>query len=224
LLAVGVMLDDCTSDNGPLMVVPGSHRGPIFDHHAEGHFCGAIDPGAIRDEIARAVPLTGRAGSMSFHHVRLVHGSAQNISSLPRTLLLYEYAAADAWPLMGVSDFADFNARLVIGEPSIEPRVAPVPVRMPLPPARSQGSIYENQSDASRLPGHRRARSRSAHLAACAVAHRLSACGSLPSSPPPCCRPWCGVPASPGRSEQPRGSSAWRRAGSRRCGRWTSRR
>jgi len=87
---------------------------------------------------------------MSFHHVRLVHGSAQNISSLPRTLLLYEYAAADAWPLMGVSDFADFNARLVTGEPSIEPRVAPVPVRMPLPPARSQGSIYENQSDASR--------------------------------------------------------------------------
>ncbi len=150
LLAVGVMLDDCTSDNGPLMVVPGSHRGPIFDHHADGYFCGAIDPVAIRDEIARAVPLTGRAGSMSFHHVRLVHGSAQNVSSLPRTLLLYEYGAADAWPLMGVSDFADFKARLVTGEPSIEPRVAPVPVRMPLPPARSQGSIYENQSDASR--------------------------------------------------------------------------
>jgi len=150
LLAVGVMLDDCTSDNGPLMVVPGSHRGPIFDHHADGYFCGAIDPATIRDEIARAVPLTGRAGSMSFHHVRLVHGSAQNVSSLPRTLLLYEYGAADAWPLMGVSDLADFDARLVTGEPSIEPRVAPAPVRMPLPPARSQGSIYENQSDAAR--------------------------------------------------------------------------
>jgi phytanoyl-CoA hydroxylase len=150
LLAVGVMLDDCTSDNGPLMVVPGSHRGPIFDHHADGYFCGAIDPAAIRDEIARAVPLTGRAGSMSFHHVRLVHGSAQNVSSLPRTLLLYEYGAADAWPLLGVSDFADFNARLVTGAPSVEPRVVSAPVRMPLPAARSQGSIYENQSDASR--------------------------------------------------------------------------
>ena len=108
LLAVGVMLDDCTSDNGPLLVVPGTHRGPTFDHHTGDHhagryFCGAIDPAAIRDEIARAVPLTARAGSMSFHHVRLVHGSAQNVSSLPRTLLLYEYGAADAWPLMGVS-------------------------------------------------------------------------------------------------------------------------
>ncbi len=150
LLAVGVMLDDCGSDNGPLLVVPGSHRGPTFDHHADGRFCGAIDPAAIRDEIARAVPLTGRAGSMSFHHVRLVHGSAQNVSSLPRTLLLYEYGAADAWPLMGVPDLADFDARLITGAPTIEPRVVPAPVRLPLPPALRQGSIYENQSDASR--------------------------------------------------------------------------
>ncbi len=149
LLAVGVMLDDCTSDNGPLLVVPGSHRGPVFDHHADGYFCGAIDPAAIRDLIARAVPLTGRAGSMSFHHVRLVHGSAQNVSSLPRTLLLYEYSAADAWPLMGVSDLAAFDARLITGAPTVEPRVVSTPVRMPLPPARHQGSIYENQSDAA---------------------------------------------------------------------------
>ena len=150
LLAVGVMLDDCTLDNGPLLVVPGSHRGPIHDHHASGYFCGAIDPAAIEAEIARAVPLIGSAGSMSFHHVRLLHGSAQNVSHLPRALLLYEYAAADAWPLMGVADFADFNARLVAGEPTIEPRVRPAPVRMPLPPALHQGSIYENQTDAAR--------------------------------------------------------------------------
>jgi phytanoyl-CoA hydroxylase len=151
LLAVGVMLDDAISDNGPLMVVPGSHRGPIFDHHADGYFCGAIDPATVKDELARAVPLTGRAGSMSFHHVRLLHGSAQNVSKLPRALLLYEYAAADAWPLMGVKDLAEFDGRLVSGAPSIEPRVAPVPVRMPLPPALSQGSIYENQTAARRF-------------------------------------------------------------------------
>ncbi len=150
LLAVGVMLDDCTSDNGPLMVVPGSHRGPVFDHHAGGCFCGAIDPAVIRDEIARAVPLTGRAGSMSFHHVRLVHGSAQNVSSLPRTLLLYEYGAADAWPIMGVPDLVAFDARLITGAPTLVPRMVLAPVRIPLPPARRQGSIYENQSDAAR--------------------------------------------------------------------------
>jgi len=150
VLAVGVMLDDCTEKNGPLLVVPGSHRGPIYDHHTNGYFCGAVDPAAIEVEIARAVALTGSAGSMSFHHVRMLHGSAQNVSDRPRALLLYEYAAADAWPLMGVADFADFNARLVTGEPTIEPRVRPAPVRMPLPPALHQGSIYENQTDTSR--------------------------------------------------------------------------
>jgi ectoine hydroxylase-related dioxygenase (phytanoyl-CoA dioxygenase family) len=150
LLAVGVMLDDCTLENGPLLVVPKSHTGPIWDHHADGYFCGAVDPVTIKAEIDRAVPLTGTAGSMSFHHVRLLHGSAQNVSDRPRALLLYEYGAADAWPLMGVKDLADFDARLITGEPSIVPRVTPAPVRMPLPPAIHQGSIYENQTDASR--------------------------------------------------------------------------
>jgi ectoine hydroxylase-related dioxygenase (phytanoyl-CoA dioxygenase family) len=146
LLAVGVMLDDCALENGPLLVMPGSHRGPVWDHHQDGAFCGAMDAGATPLRFADAVPLTAPAGSMSFHHVRLVHGSAQNLSDRPRTLLLYEYAAADAWPLLGVPDLAAFDAKLVAGAPTITPRVEPVPVRMPLPPARRQGSIYENQS------------------------------------------------------------------------------
>jgi hypothetical protein len=105
-----------------------------------------VDPAEIADQIPRAVPLTGPAGSMSFHHVRTMHGSAQNVSDRPRNLLLYEVAAADAWPLMGVKDLAEFDSRLLTGQgPTIAPRVAPVPVRVPLPPARRQGSIYENQ-------------------------------------------------------------------------------
>jgi phytanoyl-CoA hydroxylase len=146
LLAVGVMLDDCAVENGAMLVIPGSHRGPVHDHHLDGYFCGAIHPATTALDFSRAVPVTGRAGSMSFHHVRLVHGSAQNRSKQPRHLLLYEYAAADAWPLLGVPDLAAFDARLVTGEPTIEPRLERVPVRMPLPPAPHQGSIYENQT------------------------------------------------------------------------------
>lgn len=148
LLAVGVMLDDCALENGPLMVMPGSHRGPVWNHHQDGAFCGAMDADATPLRFDDAVALTAPAGSMSFHHVRLVHGSAQNLSDRPRTLLLYEYSAADAWPLLGVPDLAAFDAKLITGEPTITPRVEPVPVRMPLPPARRQGSIYENQTAA----------------------------------------------------------------------------
>lgn len=151
LLAIGVMLDDMDLENGPLLVTPGSHRGPVFDHHGEdGRFAGLIDPAGIAREIDLAVPLTGRAGSMSFHHVRALHGSALNTSNRSRNLLLYEVAAADAWPILGVADFDEFNSRLLTGTPGIEPRLAPVPVRLPLPPAARQGSIYENQTSATR--------------------------------------------------------------------------
>ena len=150
LLAVGIMLDDCTVDNGAMLALSGSHRGPVYDHHVNGAFCGAIDPTVTLLAFDQAVALTGSAGSMSFHHVRTVHGSAQNLSDRPRALLLYEFAAADAWPLAGVADLAAFDARIVAGSPTIEPRLAKVPVRMPLPPAPRQGSIYENQTSATR--------------------------------------------------------------------------
>jgi ectoine hydroxylase-related dioxygenase (phytanoyl-CoA dioxygenase family) len=151
VLAIGVMLDDVDLDNGPLLVTPGTHKGPVWNHHGDdGRFCGLVDPADIPDEIANAVPLIGRAGSMSFHHVRSLHGSALNTSDRSRNLLLYGIAAADAWPLLGVPDLDEFNSRLLTGQPTLEPRMTSVPVRLPLPPAARQGSIYENQLAASR--------------------------------------------------------------------------
>jgi hypothetical protein len=147
VLAVGVMLDDMRLENGPLMVMPGSHKGPTYDHHADGVFCGAIDADACALDFTQAVPLTGKAGACSFHHVRMVHGSAQNNSSRPRQLLLYEFAANDAFPLLtGVKDLAEFDAKILCGAPTVEPRIVAAPVRLPLPPAHGQGSIYENQT------------------------------------------------------------------------------
>ncbi len=150
VLATGLYLDDCDMANGPLLVVPGTHKGPVYDHHADGYFVGAMAPEIEGLDYAKAVPLTGRAGSMTIHHARLVHGSALNTSSKPRRLLLHEYTAADAWPLMGVANFDEFNGRMVLGKPTIEPRLTGVPVRMPLPPAPFQGSIYENQRAAAK--------------------------------------------------------------------------
>jgi ectoine hydroxylase-related dioxygenase (phytanoyl-CoA dioxygenase family) len=151
ILAIGVMLDDMDLENGPLLVSPGTHIGPVWNHHGDdGRFAGLIDPATIEREIDAAVPLTGPAGSMSFHHVRALHGSALNTSNRSRNLLLYEVAAADAWPLLGVADFEEFDSRLLTGTSSVEPRLVPVPVRLPLPPAARQGSIYENQAGATK--------------------------------------------------------------------------
>ena len=151
VLATGMLLDDCDEDNGPLMVLPGSHKGPVYDHHNDGAFCGAFDPDAAGLDVSSAVKLTGSAGSMTIHHVRAVHGSALNVSNRQRRLLLTEYAAADAWPLANMKgDFDVFEGRMVCGSSTTAPRLAPVPVRMPFPVARAQGSIYENQKGTGR--------------------------------------------------------------------------
>ena len=146
LLAVGIMLDDVDEQNGPMQIIPGSHKGPVFDHHSNGYFCGAMDPSACDVDFDAAVPVLGKAGSMSFHHVRAVHGSAPNLSARSRNFLLFQFTAADAFPLHEpVQDLAAYDAWLVAGASTTTPRLADVPVRMPLPPAPMQGSIYENQ-------------------------------------------------------------------------------
>lgn len=148
LAAEGLMLDDCTPENGPLLVIPGSHRGPIHDHHANGRFCGAINPLTCGVDFSKAVALTGKAGSMTVHHVRTIHGSAPNLSNASRRLLLLMHRAADAWPIFRVpKSIEDFDALMVAGKPTIEPRMEAIPLRIPLPPSTGEGSIYVRQRD-----------------------------------------------------------------------------
>ena len=145
LAAVGFMIDDMTLENGPMMVIPGSHRGPVYSHHADGVFCGAVSVGDEGIDTGKAVKLTGKAGSITIHHVRMLHASAPNNSNRPRRFLLHQYTAADAWPLLGVDDYETFRSKLVSGEEVSAPRMESLPVVMPYPEALSQGSIYENQ-------------------------------------------------------------------------------
>ncbi len=156
LLACGLMLDDVDLANGPLQVIPGSHKGPLLSHHnGDGVFCGAIDPSDADFHHEKAVTLTGKAGSMTVHHVRTLHGSAANRSDRMRMMLFYECLAADAWPLMGPASYfqrlpqreqwADLQERVIIGEPIVTPRIKAAPVRLPLPPAPDGGSIFKTQ-------------------------------------------------------------------------------
>lgn len=148
VLAIGVILDDMGPENGPLAVFPGSHRGPIHDHHNDGFFVGAMDIAREGYDMKDAVSLMGPAGSISIHHGRIVHGSALNTSSKSRRILFYEMMAADAWPIMGsmtkFSDLADYDSRMLCGL-SRQPRLADVPVRVPLPAPPIGRTIYEIQ-------------------------------------------------------------------------------
>ena len=148
LAAVGIMIDDFKPDNGSMMVIPGSHTGPIYNHHAKGHFVGGIDPQGSGIDFSKRVMCTGKAGSITVHHVRLLHGSSANTSGDPRRFLLHQYRAGDAWPLIHPpTSGSERTSTSSSCEDTLEPRMTAVPVRLPYPAAPMQGSIYENQRD-----------------------------------------------------------------------------
>lgn len=149
ILAIGVLIDDMALENGPLMVFPGSHKGPVYDHHADGVFAGAMLPEAHGLDQADAVPLIGPAGSITIHHGRILHGSALNTSDKARRILFYEMMAADAFPIMGSmtrwEGIEDYNTRMLCGTPTLTPRLKDIPIRIPQPQPDVPISIYEIQ-------------------------------------------------------------------------------
>ena len=163
IVEVGIFLDDCGNENGPLLCVPGSHKGPIDDHHQNGYFIGAVDPFKSHYNLETAEPIVAKAGSISVHHVRCLHGSRKNNSEKSRRVLFAGYCAADAWPLRGILDsgiktntsegdfvgnvYSAFRERMIKGKSSLVARVEANPVRMPYPPSPNIGSIYENQKE-----------------------------------------------------------------------------
>ena len=148
ILAVGVCIDAMSDANGGLLVVPGSHRGPLYDHHQDGWFVGAITGAEV--DSAQVAQLEIPAGGISLHHVRTVHGSVPNRSPRPRRLLLLELCAVDAWPLLDMPGLEAFDARILRGSATVTPRLEAVPVRIPLPAHERRGSIYEVQSKLAR--------------------------------------------------------------------------
>ncbi len=86
-----LMLDDASSENGCLQVVPGSHT--------QGRWTTRTDEDAFRHneiDVARCpsvqpVPVELRAGSLVMFGAFLVHRSSPNTSALPRRALLFSY-------------------------------------------------------------------------------------------------------------------------------------
>ena len=148
LLAVGIMLDDIDEDNAPLMIVQQSHLGKTLNHHHKGVFSGSVDLKEEEVDSSTAYKIKGKAGSASFHHVKALHGSGSNQSDRPRRLLLLEYAAADAWPLVDFEvygDFAEYEEKMVLGKSTLQPRIDNSDIIMPYPRPPNPDSIYRIQ-------------------------------------------------------------------------------
>lgn len=99
MVTVLFFIDDVTAENGPLEVVPGTHKGPLYEHWHDGVFTGSVGDDITATMKSRAVSCYGPAGSACLMHTRLLHGSEPNLSDEPRTLFICEYLAEDSYPL-----------------------------------------------------------------------------------------------------------------------------
>ena len=136
-------MHDASRENGCLQIISGSHKGPILSHFAEeeNKFANSITDKNFKPDKVRY--LEAPAGSVTFHHARVIHGSARNVSEKPRSVLCFIYNAMDAWPLLGVGDerflnigsidFDAFDRTRLRGQRCVRPRLENVPVVLPVP-------------------------------------------------------------------------------------------
>jgi len=148
-LTFGVILDEASEQNGAIACLPGSHTGKIYDHRnpETGRFCHAISRKHWDEKLdpLKGELLVGPKGTVTIHHVRTLHGSGPNHSNTCRRFLLIGYAAADAWPLLGVSDFREYEDLMVAGSSTVFPRMAQIPITVPYPLSDFGDRFFESQ-------------------------------------------------------------------------------
>ena len=110
-----VALSDAGPETGPMRFLPGSHRGALYRHENTHHEDNLLSRGQridddLDEDSAVLAPL--RAGEMSLHHVRLVHGSVPNRTDDRRIGLVLRYCATH----VRQTHIARDTATLVAGE------------------------------------------------------------------------------------------------------------
>ena len=97
-----------TLEHGALHVVPGSHRMEILEHlDTESHL--GLDP--EQWTFDKALAIEGDAGDAIFFHLKMIHGSPPNYSTVPRPVFIHRYRRADDYVVIGASTVKDRKAR-----------------------------------------------------------------------------------------------------------------
>ena len=153
LVAVMVMLDDATPDNGCMRMIRGSHRRGLLNHmDSDDVFTGMCqEPKAWKDHVGDVVDITPRAGGISLHHCLMLHGAGPNQSGEPRRGLVYQYRADDAFQL--ADRVWDDTGLLVSGERREQVRCEEGILRLPRSaryPGHPFGNVWKQEGEFAR--------------------------------------------------------------------------
>lgn len=142
-----VCLKDVGVEQGPLQVVPGSHKGPIYEHYDDqDNWLGYIPPDRLNEAgLDKAVDLTGPAGTVTVHHCATLHASRANLSDRGRPVLIVGYAACDAMPYTPAAYLSKHYGRVVRGSEARYSHHEAVDMRMPPDWSGGYTSIFEHQ-------------------------------------------------------------------------------
>lgn len=106
-LTAWIMLTENNEHNGPLYVVPGSHRQYVSCAGSTGdrNYATSLkkqETGVPRPETMESLlaqrgitGVYGKPGTVVFHECNIMHGSPDNISHLPRTVLMCVYNSCE---------------------------------------------------------------------------------------------------------------------------------
>ena len=147
-LTVGTYLYDCGMDQGPLAVLPHSHRiEPLLSQYDDGgRWTGCLSERDLAQlDLSGARFLTGPAGSLTIHNCRTLHSSPKNMSDLGRPLLLNTFSSADAFPYTVNPIRSRFDQTIVRGRPARYSHHDPRPCLLPPDWSRGYSSIFALQ-------------------------------------------------------------------------------
>ena len=156
VLTIGVYLDDVDDVTGPMGVVPGSHKGEIFDqYNSDDQWVGCLSDRDLKKvALEDAVYLQGPAGSVTVHHCRTLHGSmTNNHPSKARPLLLNAFSSADALPITPNPTPSRHNGAIVRGAAARHAEFDPYRGRLPPDWSGGYSSIFALQQEEAGATG-----------------------------------------------------------------------
>ena len=110
-----VALSDAGPRTGPMRFIPGSHKGPLYEQDDTFEDNNLLSRGQrVKTDVdeSQGVLAPLKAGEMSLHHVRVIHGSDPNRTSDRRIGMVLRYCATDVRQIKVEGD----RAILVAGE------------------------------------------------------------------------------------------------------------